>query len=182
MTQTPHYKLPQWDKTDRILMEPFNQDHAKIDTALKAHDTAIAAKAQQSDLTAEISARTKALAAETAARTSAISALNTAVVKLGNCQLYTTTYTGSGAGRTENPRSFTFPHPPRMVILTNGTAAYWWILGRNFSANSMGSDPRSNIAFQFSGNTLSWWSTNSTGLTMDNKGETYSLLALLAMS
>ncbi|MCI8812193.1 MAG: hypothetical protein HFG12_02990 [Oscillibacter sp.] len=171
MTQTPHYKLTQWDKSDRILMEPFNQDHVKIDTALKAHDTAIAAKAQQSDLTAEISART-----------GAISALNTAVAKLGNCQLYATTYTGSGAGRAENPRSFAFPHPPRMVILTNGTAAYWWILGRNYSANSINPDPRSNIGFQLSGNTLSWWSTNSTGLTMDNSGETYSLLALLAMS
>ena len=69
-----------------------------------------------------------------------------------------------------------------MVILTNGNAAYWWILGRNFSANAINPDPRSNIGFQLSGNTLSWWSTNSTGLTMDNSGDTYSLLALLAMS
>ncbi len=63
MTQTPNYKLTQWAKTDRIQMEPFNQDNAKIDAALKAHDTAIAAKAAQSDLTKETSARTKAISA-----------------------------------------------------------------------------------------------------------------------
>ena len=171
MTQTPHYKLTQWDTSDRNMMAPFNQDHVKIDTALKAHDTAIAAKAQQSDLTAEISART-----------GAISALSTAVAKLGNCQLYATTYTGSGAGRAENPRSFAFPHPPRLVVLTNGNAAYWWILGCNYCTNAFNPNMQNNLGFQLSGNTLSWWSTNSTGLTMDNSGETYSLLALLAMS
>ena len=85
MTQTPNYKLTQWTKSDRIQMESFNQDNAKIDAALKAHDTAIAGKAAQS-----------ALKAETAARTSAIAALNATVAKLGNCLLYHTTYTGTG--------------------------------------------------------------------------------------
>lgn len=57
MTQTPNYKLTQWAKTDRIRMEDFNGDNSKIDAALKAHDTAIAAKAAQSALSAETSAR-----------------------------------------------------------------------------------------------------------------------------
>ena len=36
MTQTPNYKLTQWAKTDRIQMEPFNQDNAKIDADRKS--------------------------------------------------------------------------------------------------------------------------------------------------
>ena len=36
MTKTTNYQLNQWEKTDRILMEEFNSDNEKIDTALKA--------------------------------------------------------------------------------------------------------------------------------------------------
>ena len=34
--QTPNYKLSRWAGTDRILMEEFNDNWDKIDTALKA--------------------------------------------------------------------------------------------------------------------------------------------------
>ena len=32
---TPNYQLSQWERDDRILMEDFNEDNAKIDAALK---------------------------------------------------------------------------------------------------------------------------------------------------
>ena len=31
MKQTSNYQLNQWEKTDRILMEDFNEDNRKID-------------------------------------------------------------------------------------------------------------------------------------------------------
>lgn len=43
MEQTANYGLRQWAKTDRIQMEDFNSDNAKIDAALKASADAIAA-------------------------------------------------------------------------------------------------------------------------------------------
>lgn len=33
--QTGNYQLSQWERTDRIMMEDFNRDNAKIDTAIK---------------------------------------------------------------------------------------------------------------------------------------------------
>ena len=36
LTKTEHYQLNQWQKTDRVLMEDFNSDNAKIDAALAA--------------------------------------------------------------------------------------------------------------------------------------------------
>ena len=36
MTYTQNYQLPQWVKSDRILMDDFNDANSKIDTALKA--------------------------------------------------------------------------------------------------------------------------------------------------
>ncbi len=35
--QTPNYSLSQWLRDDRVLMEDFNADNAKIDAALKEH-------------------------------------------------------------------------------------------------------------------------------------------------
>ena len=34
MNYTQNYQLNQWEKTDRVLMEDFNEDNAKIDAAL----------------------------------------------------------------------------------------------------------------------------------------------------
>ena len=43
LNQTTNYGLTQWEATDRILMEDFNDDNAAIDAALAAHDGDIAA-------------------------------------------------------------------------------------------------------------------------------------------
>ena len=37
MNKTANFQLTQWEKTDRILMEEFNSDNEKIDTALKGN-------------------------------------------------------------------------------------------------------------------------------------------------
>ena len=39
MQKTVNYQLNQWVKSDRIQMEDFNSDNAKIDAALKALET-----------------------------------------------------------------------------------------------------------------------------------------------
>ena len=55
MRETSNYKLSQWDKTDRIMMEDFNSDNQKIDEAIKAvqnntiSGTILLAKFQQID-------------------------------------------------------------------------------------------------------------------------------------
>ena len=71
--QTPNYKLSQWERADKVQMEDFNADNAKIDVALKAQDSALAAEA---------SARQSADAAEAQAR----AALAGQLSKLGNCK------------------------------------------------------------------------------------------------
>ena len=38
---TPNYQLSQWERDDRILMEDFNADNAKIDGALAEHAAAM---------------------------------------------------------------------------------------------------------------------------------------------
>ena len=42
MNQTQQYKLPQWEKTDRIVMEDFNDQARRLETALTSHDADLA--------------------------------------------------------------------------------------------------------------------------------------------
>ena len=44
MTKTTNYRLPEWEKTDRIQMKDFNDMTATLDAALKANADAIAAE------------------------------------------------------------------------------------------------------------------------------------------
>ena len=43
MTKTTNYQLNQWAKSDRVLMDDFNADNLKVDSALAALGEAIAA-------------------------------------------------------------------------------------------------------------------------------------------
>ena len=86
MNHTTNYQLTQWEADDRIRMEDFNDNNAKLDTAIRANADAITAlgtsKANAASLGAETQARENADSAlggridsEAAARASAVSAL-----------------------------------------------------------------------------------------------------------
>ena len=47
MNHTKNYQLSQWEMEDRLLMEDFNGDNAKVDAALKAQADALAAQGRQ---------------------------------------------------------------------------------------------------------------------------------------
>ena len=51
MTKTTNYQLNQWAKSDRIRMDDFNADNAKIDGALHALAEQAGRKADKSTVT-----------------------------------------------------------------------------------------------------------------------------------
>lgn len=67
MKKTANYDLNQWEKPDRIMMEDFNADNAKIDGALKANANAVTAEsnARKAAITSEANARTAAVNTKT---------------------------------------------------------------------------------------------------------------------
>ena len=109
MPYTQNYQLNQWKKSDRIMMEDFNSDNAKIDAALaalnaaKAENTALANLSQQiSSLTATVEGNRTALAGK------------------GNCEIRKIVYTGTGLYGASNPSVWTFGDCiPQLVIIAH---------------------------------------------------------------
>ena len=87
---TPNYQLSQWERDDRILMDDFNADNAKIDAALKA---------------------------EADTRTAEVTALMAAVSKLGNCRMDIQSYVGTGVYGADKPSTITFSGKPGFAIV-----------------------------------------------------------------
>lgn len=96
--QTPNYRLSRWEGTDRILVEEFNDNWDKIDTAIKGNAGAIAA---------EVSARESG---DSTLRTT----LQAALAKCGNCQIFVGAFTGDGAAA----RTLTFSGKPLYLLVT----------------------------------------------------------------
>ena len=122
MTQTQKYKLPQWEKADRIVMEDFNGMASKLETALTAHDTAIAGlnsgkadKSTTNSLQTQINAR-----ATTSALNSSVNSLQTQID--AKCRIICGTYTGDGAAE----RTISLGATPKAVLLfaRDGHVAY----------------------------------------------------------
>ena len=93
--QTSNYQLSQWSKTDRVKMEDFNADNAKLDANLKAVDS-----------------RVDALSAGKA-EASALAALTGRVAQLEQSRFYIGGYTGDGKAT----RTITLPWAPVFMIM-----------------------------------------------------------------
>ena len=163
MTYTQNYQLPQWVKSDRILMDDFNDANTKIDAALKSHDDSLASL--ETALTGGLAAK-------------------------GNCQIYRTSYTGAGTYGETSPNTLTFPAAPVLVLICggevtmnggNGKKAALAIRGGNLFVPHISN----NINFwpttwSADGKTMSWYAFNASAEGQLNAaGVTYTVVALL---
>ena len=108
MNKTANYQLNQWVKSDRVLMDDFNADNAKIDAAIKAVNAKADGKAAQSAL--------DALAATVSGHTATLE-------QKGNCRIAVGTYTGNGRFGQGTSRAVTVPFQPKLVVVQNVAAA-----------------------------------------------------------
>ena len=163
--QTPNYQLNQWERSDKVQMEDFNADNAKIDAALGTLATRVSQKAEQSALQAEVNARAAAI---------------TSLSQSRNCRAYHYSYTGTGQSGREHPSTHTFPGKPLFVYIA-GTTGYniLAIQGQAFTPNS-----NRTVIFTWSGNSLTWYEAHSTaGMSPEyqcnSSGKTYQMFAIL---
>ena len=158
---TEHFSLNQWQADDQVLRTDFNEDNAKIDSALKDLAAAQAEKADQSAL--------DALAAEVAkkAATAALEAVRAAVPKL-----VVGSYTGTGTCGQSNPRTLDFTatlgRPPKFVAVRSKVGDHrclFLIPGMTNSNNHLSDsyimDTKNTVTW--SGNRVSWYADSDSG-------------------
>ena len=146
---TENYGLCQWEATDQVRREEFNQNNAKVDAALNK---------QGQEIQEEINIRTKAILE--------------IQEKTGNCKVESSTYIGTGTSGETGKASITFPSEPFLVILADGNGgAYCLYKEMNYSISS----PQGDIYFQWSGNTVSWYA--NFGAVVNAKDVSYPVIA-----
>ena len=153
---TEHYGLCQWEATDQVLREEFNQDNAKVDTALEALDNLVTQHGEQ------------------------LSAQEAAIAKLGNCTIYYTTYTGTG---TTTPKQ-TFPGKPLVVMVADSKKGYSFIAWRGMQVVLPHHQDYGtlNLPLIWEENSLSWSHDSSGERALNQSGAKYQMLALLDAS
>ena len=117
---------------------------------------------------AKLDAALTAQAGTLAAHTEALS-------KLGNCQLYTTTYVGTGESGANSPNTLTFPQKPALVVVGYDIYFLLHIFPHDFVINWN----HHYYEFKWSGNTISWYSDNPE-YQLNEEGKTYCVLAFWA--
>ena len=90
---TENYGLCQWEATDQVLREEFNQDNAKMNAALRDQNNMLLELAQ------------KGLA------------LEALIGQRGNCSIETFTYQGTGTYGEDNPTVITFSKQPAAFLI-----------------------------------------------------------------
>lgn len=154
MNHTPNFQRPDWEEKDRIQMGDFNDMTAKIDTAL---------------------------AAERDARQSRDSTLAALVSKRGNCQVYYTTYAGTGVYGRDTPTRRTFPGRPLAVFMggLNMSGMIFAVRGMTQVApHSVGSG---GVKLYWRGNTFGLSNHINAEAQMNVVGRKYFIVALIAV-
>ena len=165
---TTNYQLNQWEPTDAVQRVEFNQDNAKLDTALKSLSDQVVQKADQSALNTLISAVNQKADASTVSGLSQTVAGHTGqLAQLGNCGIYTDSYTGNNLSGSENKCSLTFPAQPILVWVVKSDTREFMVLYRGISK-----------AVSWGTNSVSWYCSNK-GAQMNEAGGTYRVYAFL---
>ena len=147
---TEHYGLCQWEATDQVRREEFNQDNTKVDAALNA------------------------LAEKDTALESAVSAIASAA---GDCQMELFTYTGTGTYGEGKPTRITFSTLPDIFIIVGDKSIY---LGRGDVISSIiaSEDFISDATCSWSETKLSLTNYVSARYQMNTKSQLYWVLGL----
>ena len=96
----------------------------------------------------------------------------------GDCQIYTTSYVGTGHYGYTYPNSLTFPQKPRIFMINGGNGYLFYIYNSTFGLFFTGTWLSTTV--DWSGNTVSWHNQESAAKQLNQSGNTYYVVALLS--
>lgn len=174
--KTSNYQLNQWVKSDKVLMEEFNADNAKIDAALASKASTSALSSAQSTLNSKITNLQ-----------STVSGQGTAL-SLRNCRFVTGSYQGEAQEATSGPVTLTFPYKPVFVFLcaTIRTTFFTAARGQSVTYRTQSLDTRPTY-LEWGERTLKWsplptFAIASSQDQMNESVDTYHYFAILEVN
>ena len=185
--QTTNYQLNQWEHTDAVQRVEFNQDNAKLDTALKSLADQVVQKANQSALNTLISAVNQKADASTVSSLSSLlnseisqrqetdNNFQAALTLKGNCQIYYGTYIGDG----KSSRTLTFERRPLLVLIQGGNLICRAIQGNQYMMCRTNGQGGTTCPAIWTGNSLKF-NGASDNYAPNSQGGTYYLVTLMA--
>lgn len=98
-------------------------------------------------------------------------ALKADVAKRGNCTLFTGSYVGTGTYNEDSPSSFQFPAKPLVVLLSDPVDGYNMLVTYGQTTGYAGARVAVINRLSWSGNTLQWysWDTSTGQLNMADR-------------
>ena len=160
MKRTANYALPDWEKSDFIKMDDFNDAFGKLDAALK----------QTADTADEVS--------RTAATAESVTAIAQDLGAGGkNCRIAFGSYVGDGRVGENQPVSLAFDFYPAVILVTraSGGRSTCFIHGCSQADSTNGG----NMIVTWTNGSVTWCYNGSSGYDMNNgSGETYYYVAL----
>ena len=169
MKKTTNYQLNQWAKSDRVMMDDFNADNAKIDAALKANADAIAETAAAFPL---VKIKEVTLGADTAQWDIDVSDIN--------FYQYTRIFLLPKLTGSSNPKTLTFDGTPLFVALS-GRYHFFAVKGCSF-VQTLSSPSLADLSLPLTwgDRSVSWYSTENADKQQNLSGTDYFYIALLA--
>ena len=154
---TSNYGLCQWEATDQVLRTEFNEDNVKVDTALDTLEQTVTQQGEQ-------------LAAQSAT-----------IAKLGNCELYTTTYSGTGSTAA---MKHTFPGNPIFLMVSDTQYGTSFVACRGMTNVSphYQSNGSIRVSLTWQNRSVTWNYSGGADWNLNASGRNYTVMALLDMS
>ena len=131
---------------------------------------------QRTDFNSD-NAKVDAVLAEQAAD---LSAQAVKLAKCGNCEIYTTSYTGNGNYDESSPNSITFPKYPVFVVIIDNTDGSMMLAVQGASATYSRASGAGFVTVAWSGNTMSWYATSNSSQ-MNEYGHLFTVVAMMAV-
>ena len=105
-----------------------------------------------------------------------------ALAQSRNCQVYYTTYVGTGTSGESGCSHLTFPRKPFLVHVEGDRAqAFSAIWGNPYAVENHTSADPSVLTLSWGEKTLSWFGGMGAGRQLNEKGKTYYVLAILEL-
>lgn len=103
-------------------------------------------------------------------------ALDALVSQCGNCQVYTTTYTGTGKYGAANPNTLTFPFKPALVMIIGNLSMGFTTFDSPYFINTEAYS--CNASWSNEGKTVTWYHTSRDSAQLNSGNWLYCVTAL----